>query len=121
MKIYSRSAMQAFALSAILFSSVLLRADVTGSITGVVHDPRMAVVTGATVQVTNVQTNVSQQATTGADGSYHFLALSPGNYKITATAPGFRAYNATDITLQVNDQLRIDIALQVGTVAETID
>jgi len=113
--------MQAFALSAILFSSVLLRADVTGSITGVVHDPRMAVVTGATVQVTNVQTNVTQQATTGADGSYHFLALSPGNYKITATAPGFRAYNATDITLQVNDQLRIDIALQVGTVAETID
>src|SRR5438045_1838410 len=106
---------------AVLFTSTLLLADVTGSITGVVHDPRQAVVTGATVQVTNVQTNVSQQATTGADGSYHFLALSPGSYKITATASGFRAYNATDVTLQVNDQLRIDIALQVGTVAETID
>jgi len=106
---------------AVLFTSTLLLADVTGSISGVVRDPRQAVVAGATVQVTNVQTNVSQQATTGADGSYHFLALSPGSYKISATASGFRAYNATDITLQVNDQLRVDIALQVGTVAETID
>jgi hypothetical protein len=68
-----------------------------------------------------VQTNVSQETNTGADGSYHFLALSPGSYKITATASGFRAYNATDITLQVNDQLRIDITLQVGAVVETVD
>jgi len=122
MKIHLKSAVATVLVAvAVLLSSTGLLADVTGSITGVVHDPRQAVVTGATVQVTNVQTNVSQQATTGADGAYHFLALSPGNYKITATASGFRAYNATDITLQVNDQLRIDIALQVGTVAETID
>src|SRR5947207_70493 len=122
MKIHLKSAVATVLVAvAVLLSSTGLLADVTGSITGVVHDPRLSVVTGATVQVTNVQTNVSQQATTGADGAYHFLALSPGNYKITATASGFRAYNATDITLQVNDQLRIDIALQVGTVAETID
>ena len=106
---------------ATLLISTSLWADVTGSISGVVRDPRQAVVTGAKVQVTNVQTNVSQDTTTGADGSYHFLALSPGSYKITATASGFRAYNATDITLQVNDQLRIDVTLQVGAIAETID
>ena len=97
------------------------RADVTGSITGVVRDRGEAVVRGAKVQITNVQTNVSQEAATGADGSYHFLALSPGNYKISATASGFRTYNASDITLQVNDQLRIDITLQVGTVTEVVD
>jgi len=105
----------------LIFGLSAAHADVTGSITGVVRDRGQAVVTGATVRVTNVETNVSQEATTGADGSYHFLALSPGSYKITATASGFRAYNATDITLQVNDQLRIDITLQVGAVAETID
>jgi hypothetical protein len=108
-------------LVATFLTSTQLLADVTGSITGVVRDRSQAVVTGARVQVTNVQTNVSQDTTTGADGSYHFLALSPGSYKITATASGFRAYNATDITLQVNDQLRIDIALQVGAIAETVD
>src|SRR5215467_1431769 len=108
-------------VSIILILGFSAHADVTGAITGVVRDPRQAVVTGAKVHVTNVQTNVSQETTTGADGSYHFLALSPGSYKITTTASGFRAYNATDITLQVNDQLRIDITLQVGAIAETVD
>src|SRR6266851_2601818 len=93
----------------LIFGLTAVRADVTGSITGVVRDRGQAVVRGAKVQITNVQTNVSQEATTGADGTYHFLALSPGNYKISATASGFRTYNATDITLQV------------GTVAETVD
>ena len=77
MKIHLKSAVATVLVAvAVLLSSTGLLADVTGSITGVVHDPRQAVVTGATVQVTNVQTNVSQQATTGADGAYHFLALS---------------------------------------------
>src|SRR5262249_16164678 len=122
MKANSKSAIATLLVGvATLLISTSLRADVTGAITGVVRDPRQAVVTGAKVQITNVQTNASQDTTTGPDGSYHFLALPPGGYKITATASGFRAYNATDITLQVNDQLRIDITLQVGAIAETID
>ena len=108
-------------LFATAFSSTMLRADVTGSISGVVRDRAQAVVTGAKVQVTNVQTNVSQETTTGADGSYHFLALSPGNYKISATASGFRPYNITDINVEVNDQRRLDITLQVGAIVETVD
>src|SRR5690242_3598482 len=108
-------------LFATAFSSTMLRADVTGSISGVVRDRAQAVVTGAKVQVTNVQTNVSQETNTGSDGSYHFLALPPGNYKITATATGFRPYNITDITLEVNDQRRLDITLQVGAIVETVD
>ena len=108
-------------LFATAFSSTMLRADVTGSISGVVRDRGQAVVKGAKVQITNVQTNVSQETNTGADGSYHFLALPPGNYKITATASGFRSYNTTDITLQVNDQLRLDITLQLGAIVETVN
>ena len=99
----------------------MLRADVTGSISGVVRDRAQAVVTGAKVQITNVQTNVSQETNTGSDGSYHFLALPPGNYKITATASGFRPYNITDINVEVNDQRRLDITLQVGAIVETVD
>ncbi|HET9406067.1 MAG TPA: carboxypeptidase regulatory-like domain-containing protein [Candidatus Sulfotelmatobacter sp.] len=105
----------------LLFAFSAAHADVNGSVTGVVRDRAQAVVTGAKVQITNVQTNVTQAATTGADGTYHFLALPPGQYKISATASGFRTYNATDITLQVNDELRIDITLQVGAINETID
>ncbi|HEV2698880.1 MAG TPA: carboxypeptidase regulatory-like domain-containing protein, partial [Terriglobales bacterium] len=105
----------------LLFAFSAARADVTGSITGAVRDRGQALVTGAKVQVTNVKTNLTQQTTTGSDGSYHFLALPAGIYKITASASGFQAYNATDITLQVNDELRIDITLQVGTIAEHVD
>ena len=60
-------------------ASSLLRADVTGSILGVVHDRSQAVVAGAHVTVTNVQTNFTQETTSAADGSYRFLALPVGN------------------------------------------
>jgi hypothetical protein len=96
------------------------RADVTGSILGVVRDRSQAVIAGARIRVTNIQTNLSEEATTAADGTYHFLALPAGNYKIAATATGFRPYSATDITLQVNDQFRLDITMDVGTVAEEV-
>ncbi len=102
------------------FSAIVARADVTGSITGVVHDRAQAVVAGAKMQITNVQTNFSEVTTSATDGSYHFLALPAGTYQITATFAGFKPYTATDITLQVNDQLRIDITMQVGTVKEEV-
>src|SRR3954454_584199 len=100
----------------VLFSFCAARADVTGAISGTVRDPGQAVVAGAQVRIVNVQTNVSQESTTAADGSYHFLALQPGSYKITVTAAGFQTYTNTGITLQVNDQLRADVTLQVGTI-----
>src|SRR5712664_2035385 len=103
-----------------LFSSNTLRADVTGSILGVVHDRTQAVVAGARIIVTNVHTNFKQETVSAADGSYQILALPAGNYKLTATAAGFQQYTATDIDLKVNDQLRIDIALEVGSVQQEV-
>ena len=105
----------------VALASIAAHADVTGSITGVVYDRAGAVVTGAKVKVTNVQTNLSQETTSGPDGSYHFLALPAGSYKISAIATGFRVFNGSDITLQVNDQLKIDIPLQVGAVTEEVN
>jgi hypothetical protein len=105
----------------IVLSFCSARADVTGAVSGTVRDSAKAVVPGARVRIVNVQTNVSQESTTGADGAYHFLALQAGAYKITVTATGFQTYTDTGITLQVNDQLRLDVILQVGTVAEHID
>jgi len=110
-----------FVVVSMLVLPGMLLADVTGSITGVVRDRGQAVLTGARITVTNVQTNLTQAITSGADGSYHFLALPAGTYRLTATAAGFRPYSATDITLQVNDQLRIDITLDVGTVNEEVN
>ena len=103
-----------------LLGSNLAHADVTGSILGVVRDRSQAVLTGAHVVVTNAQTNYSQETTSAADGSYRILALPVGNYKLTATAPGFGPFTATDIVLKVNDQLHFDITLQVGSVQQEV-
>src|SRR6266404_5315977 len=106
---------------AIIFGPTALRADVTGSILGVVHDRSQAVVAGARIVATNVQTNFKQETVSAADGSYRILALPAGTYKVTVTAPGFQQYTATDVDLKVNDQLRVDVTLDVGSVTEKVE
>jgi hypothetical protein len=105
---------------ATILSATLVRADVTGSIAGVVHDRSQAVVAGAKVQVTNVQTNFTQETTSASDGSFRLLALPAGTYKLSATAAGFGVFTATDIDLKVNDQLHYDVVLQVGSLQEHV-
>ena len=117
---YSHVALTLLLVLVALLSPTVLRADVTGSIMGVVRDRSQAVVTGARVVATNTQTNYSQETTSAADGSFHILALPVGNYRLTATATGFGTYTATDIVLKVNDQLHVDIALQVGSVQQEV-
>src|SRR5581483_4022524 len=110
-----------FCVIALFVLSTAVFADVTGSISGVVRDRAQAVVTGAKVTITNTQTNLSQVVATGPDGSYHFLALTAGTYKIFANASGFRPYSTNEITVQVNDQLKLDITLDVGTINEAVN
>jgi len=103
------------------FAATSLRADVTGSILGVVHDATQAVVAGAKIVATNPDTNLSRETTSAVDGSYRLLALPAGTYKLTATASGFQQYITTDIDVKVNDQLKIDITLQVGSVQQEVN
>ena len=65
-----------------------LFADVTGSVLGVVRDPSQAVVKGARITITSAQTNLSQQTVSADDGSYRFLSLPVGTYKVNATVQG---------------------------------
>src|SRR5271169_6452163 len=107
-----------FVIVSMLSLPSMLLADVTGSILGVVRDPSQAVVKGARIKITNTQTNLSQEEVTADDGSYRFLALPVGTYQLSAAIAGFQHFNATNIVLQVNDQLRIDISLKVGSINE---
>src|SRR5690242_2550614 len=98
-----------------------LRADVTGSILGVVRDATQAVVANVRIVATNAETNLNRETVSAVDGSYRLLALPTGTYKVTATASGFQQYTTTDIDVKVNDQLRIDITLQVGSVQQEVN
>jgi hypothetical protein len=113
--------------SALLFGTLCvvgtasLWADVTGSILGVVHDPTQAVVAGARIVATNVETNLNRETISTGDGSYRILALPAGTYTVKATAPGFQQYITKNIDVKVNDQLRIDILLEVGSVQQEVN
>jgi hypothetical protein len=107
-------------VSGVLFCSSAVWADVTGSILGIVRDKTQAVVAGAHIVATNVETNFSKETTTEPEGQYRILALPTGTYRVTATASGFQQFTATAVDLKVNDQLRIDIVLEVGSVQQQI-
>jgi Carboxypeptidase regulatory-like domain len=104
-----------------LFSATTLRADVTGSVLGVVRDSTQAVVGGARIVVTNAETNFTKETTSSADGSYRILALPAGTYTLTATAAGFQQFTATDVDVKVNDEFRVDIVLAIGSVQTEVN
>ena len=84
------------------------------------RDRSQGAIAGAQLTITNVDTNLKYQATTGADGSYRILALPVGNYKLTVTATGFRNFAENDIVVKVNDQLEIDVTLEVGSAQQEV-
>ncbi len=122
MLIRSRHVLLALSIVLILTSNaVVIRADVTGSVQGVVRDPSQGAIAGAKLTITNVDTNLQYHATSAADGSYRILALPAGKYQLTATAPGFRNFVENDIVVKVNDQLQIDVTMLVGSTQEVIN
>ena len=109
------------ALCALLVTAGLLYAGVTGSISGTVTDASNAAIAGATVTVTNVDTGISQKQQTNSQGFYSFQDLAVGKYTLAVEQKGFKAYRETGITLDVNQALVRDVALQIGTAAETVE
>ncbi len=94
-------------------------AQFTGNIQGTVADPSGAAVAQAKVTLINVATQVSATTNTDASGSYRFLSLAPGSYKITVEAAGFAKAEAT-VTLETNQNLNIPISVKVGTATQAV-
>src|SRR5438128_3760933 len=91
-----------------------------GLIAGRVADPSAAVVPNAKITVTNDATGVKAEALSNGEGDYRVLQLQPGTYTLTAEAQGFKKAERRGIVLQVDDRLTINIALEVGTEAQTV-
>ena len=91
----------------------------TGEIRGTVTAAG-AVVPGATVTITNIDTGVTQDFITNDDGIYDTVSTPAGNYKITVTAKGFKTVVIGPVGLQV-DTITENASLDVGSVSETIN
>jgi hypothetical protein len=105
----------------IAFYAVHALAGVTASISGTIKDPSGASVAGATVAATNVGTGITQTATTNDQGFYSFQTLPLGKYTVEVQKPGFKVYRQTEIPVDVNSALTVDVALQVGQINEKIE
>jgi hypothetical protein len=93
-----------------------------GTFTGVVTDSTHAVVSGATVTLTNKGTGFERSVVTGRDGSYRFNALTvTSGYTIRATAPGFKATEVKNLSTSVGTILTADVTLQVGAAVDTVE
>src|SRR6266496_1890179 len=92
-----------------------------GSITGSVTDPSGAAITDAQVTLTNLGTAEKRTQPTGADGLYSFVNLLPGNYRIEVEKQGFKRITREPVVVQVQQSTKIDVALQVGQVSETVE
>ena len=91
---------------------------VTGSISGVVVDESSAVVPGANVTVTNVDTGIGRSVVTDAAGRYDVPGLIPDHYEVQAQIMGFETAVRSGIQLTVGSKLEINLTLKVGQVAQ---
>jgi hypothetical protein len=92
-----------------------------GSILGTVKDASQAVLPGVTVAAIETDTGVTTRVVTDATGQFRFLALPVGPYRIEVTASGFQKSVTTNVVLTVNEQRRVDVAMQVGNISEQIE
>jgi hypothetical protein len=93
----------------------------TGDISGSVTDSSGAVVSGATVTVSNPATGFSRVLKTNDQGLYSAPALIPGSYTVKVEMQGFQAQTRSNVLLQVGQTAVIDFSLAVGNVAEVIE
>ncbi len=91
-----------------------------GSLVGNVVDETGAVVPGATVAITQKETNQTREQPTAVNGAYAFPNLAPGTYDIVVTLPGFRTFASRDVTVNVGAIVRVDAKLAVGTLEESV-
>ncbi|WP_263366971.1 TonB-dependent receptor [Edaphobacter bradus] len=91
-----------------------------GIVAGVVRDASGAVISGATVTVTNQDTTETRTTTTASTGAYRVEAINPGTYKIHVDMTGFRAEEITDLKVLPSVVTTYDAVLNVGSVGETI-
>src|SRR5258708_31457075 len=104
--------------AAMLLSSGLLAQS--ANIVGTIRDSSSAAVPGARVTAVNIHTGLRQTRESSAEGTYSLPLLPVGQYRLEVKKEGFQRHVQSGITLAVNDNATLDIALVVGSLAESV-
>jgi hypothetical protein len=92
-----------------------------GRIRGTVTDQSGGAISDAKVTLINAATNVTRDTQSGANGEYLFIEVPIGTYEIDVDHPGFKKFIHKDVALDLNEVVSVDIPLQVGGGAETVE
>jgi Carboxypeptidase regulatory-like domain len=105
-----------------LFAAPFGTAQSTGGrIRGTVSDPSGASIAAATVTLINEATHATRDVQSGANGEYIFIEVPVGSYEIDVTQAGFKKYVHKGVALDLNQVVGVDIILQLGSSAESIE
>src|SRR6266545_2878914 len=91
----------------------------TAQVTGIITDPAGMAVPGAEVVGLNVDTGVKKSVATNELGYYTIPFLNPGNYNVITHKSGFKSIERKGVTLEVAQNARLDLVLQVGDLVES--
>jgi hypothetical protein len=111
---------KALAVILLLCSALAWAQYDTATILGTVTDASGAIVPNAKITLLNTQTGVTIVQTTDENGNYQFLNQRIGAYRVSAEAGGFKKASSQEFTLTVSARQRVDLAMQVGEVTETV-
>ena len=92
-----------------------------GTILGTITDSSHAVMANVQVSLTDTGTNSRRTDTTNAQGYFVFPNLAPGTYRVDVEQPGFQKTVRSDIGLDANTTVRVDLQMTPGAVTETVD
>src|SRR6185312_8393218 len=109
-------------LSTLLFalSYNLPAQDATGRIVGTAYDQTSAVIPEAHIVITNTATLATRETDTDASGNYQVLSLPIGSYTVTASHKGFNPIVTKPNKLEINQSLKIDLKLAIGSNTEVV-
>src|ERR1043166_6627763 len=104
MRLASTAILPGLCLAAVSFAQ-----ESTARLLGTITDPTGAVVPGAHIVARNVATGLEYKTTSNESGGYSIPMLAIGQYSLTVEAAGFRNSTITGLTLQVNQEARVDV------------
>jgi hypothetical protein len=117
----SRSKLWSFSIAILMLGGVATAQNTSGTITGRITDTTGASISGARVSVMNAGSGDKRNLVTDPSGNYTAALLLPGSYTVTSEKEGFKTQVQTGITLQVDQTVRVDAALEVGSTNERIE
>jgi len=100
--------------------SIVWGQAVKGTLVGTITDSSHAVIPGVTVTIAEAATNISRSTKTNDVGYYAFPMLEPGSYTVEAELAGFKRVVRGGVEVSPNTTVRVDLAMTVGEVAETM-